>query len=258
MRKVRLPFAAIVMACSVVHGCNRGPVSPYPANALSEKVESAHYVYYYNAGDTVDTGAQEEYHAWATSLLDIFPTRKIVTYKYRDTAQLNQVLRLNVGPGSCLARPERFEVHCTVTWNDHEVVHVLVSLIGQPPSYFNEGLAVALSVNRRGRNFDETRGWWQNGLSHARAREHSASGNLIPIREVLETSAWNSRDARYLYPQSGSFVSFLIDRHGVPPLRELVHGSKWNDPGHVTEERFQAVFGFSIYEAERAWHDFLR
>jgi hypothetical protein len=61
-------------------------------------------------------------------------------------------------------------------------------------------------------------------------------------------------DAHITYPVAGSFVRFLIDRHGLPPLKELFATVGYTDAASAIRQHFQASYGFPI---ETVWSDWL-
>ena len=78
------------------------------------------------------------------------------------------------------ADPATFAVHPIWPWDNHEVVHVITALFGRPSDFFNEGIAVAMSVDQNGR--------WESALTF---RSH---GELPRLSDMVETDAFRRLD----------------------------------------------------------------
>jgi hypothetical protein len=128
------------------------------------------------------------------------------------------------------------EIHTTERFHAHEVVHLLASQIGDPGPFFREGLAVALG--------DE--GKWQGKSVHRLAKDYARS---LTLRGLM--AGFGGIDPQRAYPVAGSFVSFLIQKHGVLKVKELF-ASASRLRGDETA-KFASVFGQSLEDAEAEW-----
>lgn len=236
--------------------CNSSPTGPSSTRTQPVGGESEHYVYYFATGDTVDATWQEAYHRWATARLGVSPARKIGYHKYRSRQDMGEHTGNYQTNG--YADPTRFEIHTLWSIDNHEVVHLLMSEIGQAPALFNEGIAVALQTNPATGNFDSV----FNGIEvHTAARGYLASGTLVlPLDRILETTGFRSiSDSTLSYREAGSFVRFLIDRYGLDRVLAFFRaGGGPNDSAAVVKTRFLATFGVTLATAEEAWLAMLR
>jgi hypothetical protein len=243
---------AAAAAVILLAGCNGAtPTSPSSVARLTERIVTPHFVFNYSADDRVDTEWQEAYHAWAVAQLGVTPA--VIQYnKYRDRGQMGAIT--GRGNTNGYAEPSASTIHTIWPTDNHEVVHVYAGPWGSPAALFVEGLAVAHQANPPAGIFTPR---WNGTPVHELARRFRSQGQLLPIASIAESVAFRSRDAEITYPQSGSFVRFLIDTEGIAPMRRL-YGSMSNDaPLAAVRAAFLQVYGFSLDEAERRWLEFL-
>ena len=126
------------------------------------------------------------------------------------------------------------QVHSTNDATDHELVHILTEQLGHPGTFFQEGLAVALGNRGRlhGHNVDDV-------------ARRAASG--IPVSALI--ARFDTIDPEKGYSIAGSFVKFLIKRHGVDTVARFFHACS----GQPTATAFTAVFGSSLDAEGAAW-----
>ena len=243
--------AAIVGTALVIAAgaCGGSPTSP--SVSLTEQIVTEHFVFHYSPGDAVDTKWQEAFHAWAVAQLGVTPPT--ITYnKYRDRAQMGALT--GHGNTNGYAELPQNTLHTIWPTDNHEVVHVYVGPWGFPVALFVEGMAVAHQTNPAAGDFVPK---WGGTPIHSAARQFRASGQLIPIASLAETAAFRARNDLITYPESGSFVRFLIDTEGVPAMRRLF-GAMANDaPLATVRSAFLNVYGFTLDEAEARWLRFL-
>jgi hypothetical protein len=237
----------IASALLLPGGC-RESTSLSPADVLSVRLESAHYVYLLSAGDDVDEAWQETYHEWLVGQLGVAPEEKIEYRKYRDRAHLRAVTGRTTNG---FAEPGTMRMHTIWPIDNHEVVHtIVVTTLGHPPALFNEGIAVAHHMNPsagilqprwNGRSLDEI------------AAEHLVSGRLPALDRLLESRRFFEHDPEMMYPVSGSFVRYLIDEHGWPAMKTYLNGRDFDDSAAATRAAFLAAYGFSVDQAWTEW-----
>lgn len=122
-------------------------------------------------------------------------------------------------------------------FHPHELVHAVAGRVGRCPVFFAEGIAVALTSEGR---------WGERSIDEV-ARTALASGTrLEPFLRAFE-----GQDPRLAYPLSGSFVGFLIDRHGIEAFVTFLRECGPSPRGH--EGAFRRAFGQSVARATIAW-----
>lgn len=234
-------------------GCGGSPASPSPARETLALVgETPNYIHRASAGDTIDAAWQERYHVWATAALGVTPPRKITYNKYKSRVHMESVV--GVGNANAWADRDAYAIHTISPVDNHEVVHLFTSAWGTPVALINEGMAVAFQVDP-GRDLTPR---WSGTPLHDLARQFRQQGRLVALAQLTETASWRSQDSNVAYPESGSFVRWLIDAHGLDRVRALyARAAGSNESAEGVRASFAAVYGLSLDELERAWLGFL-
>jgi hypothetical protein len=229
------------------------PTGPSPtAHALPAIAETSNYLFRASEGDTVNTDWQERYHAWLTAVLGELPRQKIVYNKYTSRAHMQATI--GVGNTNAWADPAAYAVHTIWPIDNHEVVHLLTSRWGSPGALVNEGVAVAFQIDPARDLIPR----WSGTPLHELTRQFRQQGRFVQLAGLVETASWRSQDPNVAYPESGSFMRWLIDEYGLDRLRALytrVAGP--GETGSGVRSAFAAVYGQSLDELERAWVAFL-
>jgi len=255
MRPVLLvPLLALTASAC---GSSGSPASPTTLAPLAVTSETEHYVFHVSAAATpVNAEWQEAYHRWAVARLAVLPSRKVGYFKYASRQDMGDHTGHYATNG--YSDPAAFELHTLGSYDNHEIVHLLVSLIGDPTALFSEGVAVALQVDPVAGRFDSV---FNGEEVHSSARRYLEAGQLVlPLERIVESSAFRAiTDDVLSYREAGSFVRFLIDRYGIEALRAFLRaGGTYSDSAQAVKSRFVAAFGVSLEEAEAAWLAMLR
>lgn len=241
---------ALIVCGLLVASCGKHPVSPTSPSspALSVREETASYSFRYAPGDRVDAAWQEAYNAWVIAALDIVPPRRVTYNKYFSRTHMGDLTGDYNTNG--FADPSSFTIHTIWALDSHEVVHVYTALFGTPPALFNEGIAVAHQTDPvRG---DLTPRW--NGIAlHDWARRFRQQGRLLPLGSLLASSDFRRFDSNVTYPQSGSFVQYLLDQYGRDRLKSFFREGSFLEAPASVRQRFESSYGLSIEAAERDW-----
>jgi hypothetical protein len=142
--------------------------------------------------------------------LSIADDEPITLYMYPSEAALYRATARKAGH----AINEAGEVHTLwVSANNHqttghEMTHVITTrAIGEPSeALLGEGIAVCL--DHSGKDYREV------------AADLLAADKLIPLKDMLG-DAWFEADGEVTYPESGSFVCFLLEEYGVARFKQL-------------------------------------
>lgn len=129
----------------------------------------------------------------------------------------------------------------------HELTHIVASQIGHPPALLNEGLAVYMQAGHK----------WNDENVDVTAGELLREGKLAPLTELIKRTEIGSRpdDGEVAYPQSASFVKFLIDRYGRGQFLKLYGNLNTSAEDNVS--RFRNVMGVELESAEQEWREAL-
>lgn len=191
-----------------------------------------HFLFYTRGKATVEPKQAERFLAEIETTLAHDVKGVAEYYRYERPEDLSVVVgEYTTG----VTYPESGQIHSTTAAHRHEIVHLVAGQLGSPARFFQEGLAVALGDNGRlwGRDVNQI----VRGLSK------------VPTLAAL-TTQFGRHDANVSYPVAGSFVGYLIKKHGIATVREFFRRST---SGTQTESTFAAAFGQSLTDAELAW-----
>ena len=237
----------LLLAILVAAGC-RGSHPLSPGDVLSQRSESAHYIYLFSEGDAVDAAWQETYHAWLIGQIGEDPGQKLEYRKYRDRAHLRAVTGRTTNG---FAEPGSPRFHTIWPIDNHEVVHTVVLLtLGHPPALLNEGIAVAHSTDPSAGIFEPR---WNGRAVDAIAADELRASRIPTLDQVLESPRFFDRDEAVRYPLAGSFVGYLLLHHGWPAMKTYLRASTFDDSAARTRTLFLSAYGISIDDAWGAW-----
>ena len=249
-RAISLGLLAMVAARCGGSSSPTGPSST--AQTLPPAGESANYIFRAAEGDTVNPAWQERYHEWLTATLGVTPRQRITFNKYTSRGHMQSVI--GVGNTNAWADPSAYAIHTIWPIDNHEVVHLLTSAWGSPGALINEGMAVAFQIDPARDLIPR----WSGTPLHDLTRQFRQQGRFVPLAGLTETSSFRSHDSNVTYPESGSFMRWLIDEHGLDRVRALytrVAGP--NDSAANVRAAFAAVYGGSLDDLEQSWLAFL-
>lgn len=243
----------IMLAATTVVACSGSPTSPTsPAGgggpALAVISETSHYVFRASPGDTIDTNWQERYHAWATATLGVTNARRITYNKYTSRSHMQAVI--GVGNTNGFADRTTFTIHTLWPIDNHEVVHLFTSDWGDPVALVNEGLAVAFQIDP-GRDMTPR---WSGTPLHDLMRSFRQQSRAVSLARLVDTASWRAEDPNVTYPESGSFMRWLIDTYGLDRVRGLyARAAGPNEAATGVRASFAAIYGRTVEELEQEW-----
>ena len=250
----RAAALAVLGSAIAVARCG-GPTAP-SSGPLPFASESAHYVYHYAAGDAVDAVWQETCYQWATARLGVRLPQKIAYFKYQNRVDMGNHTGHYDTNG--YADTGRLEIHTLWACDNHEVVHLLMSRLGQSSALFSEGVAVAFQTDPAIAVFESR---FNGEEVHHAARRYLQGGELIlPLDRIIETSGFRAvSDTTLSYREAGSFVRFLIDEYGLDRFLAFYRsGVVPDDSNGAIKRYFQSAMGVAFDDAEAAWLTMLR
>ncbi len=236
--------------------CKEFPTSPIdrgnPLLELTQKIETDNFIFYHSPGDFVYASRSEAFHNWAVTLLRVTCPKKIDYYKYKDREQQK---RLTGYTYTGWANASTFEAYSYLPWMNHECVHLYTSVIGHPPKFFNEGIAVALQTDPYNNDYEARE---KSGERvHDLVKRYKDSGDLYPVDDILDNSGFNANDYTITYPQSGSFILYLIDTYGIDLMKIIFATVDRSASKAEIRAVFQSTYGMTIEDAEQDWLSFI-
>ena len=245
-------FLLLIVVFSLLAACGGGSTSPPTlSSVLTETQTSAHYIYHYTPGDSVNPIYQEAFYNWDSAQLSVNLEEKIQYYKFTD---VNQKQQLSGVGGNAHADTSTNSVFTIWPSDNHETTHLLTATIGMPTPFINEGIAVANQTDPLDKIYTPN---WNGNSPHYWAKQYLQAGQLPALSSLLDESAFEAFDPNMSYPIAGSFIRYLIDTYGMAAVLKLFPGASYSDSPSTTMSRFQEVFGKSFTSAEQDWHAFL-
>lgn len=242
--------AACFLVATVAAGCGEAPVAP--ERVLTETVETSAFLYRYAPGDSVDIPWQDAYFAWITAELQVPRAPRLEYFKYRDR---NHLVSIHGRRTNGFAEPGTPRFHTIWPRDNHEHVHTLVILhLGHPPALLNEGIAVAFQVDPVVGDLVPR---WNGESVHDIARRLSEEGRIPPLAALVESPRFWDHPQQETYPMAGSFVRWLLDTHGLTPLRDYLADATFGDSPPTTRRLVQAAYARSLDSLWADWLDWL-
>lgn len=187
-----------------------------------------------------DIASLEKHLRAIEKVLNLKHAGKIKFYKYSSTQRKIQL----TGIGGD-AHFEIGEVHAS-SWNDrHEIVHILMEPLSPATPFLAEGIAVHLAARGTG---DDV---------HASARLLVERGWSTSLTELFDPTVFRSLPAAMSYKIAGSFVAYLVDKHGIERFKKVYTSIGTDEPTDLLVKRFREAYGLDLTEATTAWRAFL-
>jgi hypothetical protein len=209
------------------------PAVAAPLPGFAPIARTDRFTFYGRSAAKVDAARTERYVEQLEGLFGQRLAGSAEYYRY-DSAQ-----EVAVGTGTFaegVTFPAGQQVHSTLAFHPHELVHLVAGQLGQPGAFFQEGLAVALGDGGR------WRGHKVDGVAKRAAESRRPLSQLV--------AGFDALDPEVAYPVAGSFVGQLIARHGLPQVAEFFRKCA---RGSDAQAAFAEVFGRSLDEAGRSW-----
>lgn len=247
MMKIKYKLFLLLAVNLFFLSCPKSPFSPKEYDELTEILETANFIFHYSPGDYVNSTWQEVYHEWAIGQLGVICPKKIDYYKYLNRGHMK---RLTGREANAWAQLGAFSIHTIWPVDNHECVHCYTSLIGMPSAFFSEGIAVAFSTNPYDGDYEAR--WWGSSV-HYWAKRYKDEGTLIPLNDMLTSGNFRKFDDMITYPESGSFVRFMIDNYGMDKMKSFYQIDYQEETNLEIKQNFLSIYGFSIDQAEEEW-----
>jgi hypothetical protein len=254
VRAVATPLCAAVGFGALALGTGLLHTHSTLALRLGERAEVAGYRVHYERNIPGEARAlfEEELRFHHQQLAALFGERHRAPVRVFVYASSRRLVELTGADRSAFAFPHHLALHVALepaphSALRHELVHVLAGawaadrsgqpgewLLGEDHGGLVEGLAEAL-------------GQPEPSLALHRAAAAMRKLEVLPdARELLVDGGFRLFDEDLAYPASGSFVRFVIDRHGVQAVRALYGNAD-----------YLSATGHTLGELATAWEAFL-
>lgn len=223
-----------------------------PEEYFVNKIETAHFVFYYPVNDFVDTSAQEMFYRWLSNELKEKTDIKTTYYKYRNQNDMASITGKTV---NAYADVSRNTIHSIWSNDNHEFVHIMFGLkVGITVPMFAEGVAVAYQAELIN---DKLIPRWNGQDFHTVSSSYIKSGIMSSADTLIETNSFRSIEDKISYPVSGSFVRFLIDNYGIEKFKQFTKLGTFTDKKEKVKQDFRNIYGKELNSAWSGWKNFL-
>jgi len=139
------------------------------------------------------------------------------------------------------ARWDKKELHDVLSFNDHEIIHLILYDLGFPPVGLSNGLVFYYRAK------------YNNWDMDIRSKRFLMKQQIPALYKTIHPDKWRTVDHTVLVPAWGSFVGYLINKYGMDTFKEMyAETSEMNDEGPFSA-RFKDVYGIDFQEADRSW-----
>lgn len=140
----------------------------------------------------------------------------------------------------------------------HEIAHILMGPIGNPPALFNEGFAVYIS-ERLGSHALKSSGGGDSSL-YQRVSELKSKNDWIELETLMSYTEIGSTKSRptVAYPEAGAFVKFLVETFGKDKFLKtykILENSHNKTVQQKNFELLEQIYGGSLQQLEKKWED---
>jgi hypothetical protein len=206
--------------------------APLPGFALTAQTE--HFSFYTRSKQAVDAQKTEQYVAKVEELLGQRLSGRADYYRYSSAEEI-QFATGQYAAGLTFATSGPGQIHSMKAFHPHEIVHLVAEQLGNPGTFFHEGLAVAIG--------DEAK--WGGKSVNAIAKDMVKAGTSVSAL----VAQFDRMDPQRAYPVAGSFVAFLIKTQGIAKTAQFFRACS----GGNTATAFHHTFGLSMDEAGAGW-----
>jgi hypothetical protein len=206
--------------------------APLPGFALTAQTE--HFSFYTRSKQAVDAQKTEQYVAKVEELLGQRLSGRADYYRYSSAEEI-QFATGQYAAGLTVATSGPGQIHSMKAFHPHEIVHLVAEQLGNPGTFFHEGLAVAIG--------DEAK--WGGKSVNAIAKDMVKAGTSVSAL----VAQFDRMDPQRAYPVAGSFVAFLIKTQGIAKTAQFFRACS----GGNTATAFHHTFGLSMDEAGAGW-----
>ena len=133
------------------------------------------------------------------------------------------------------------ELHTTKTYDDHEMIHMLLVPLGTPPFGLAEGAVFYVL------------GSWEGRDLHLVAKETLTGMRLPALYKIFTQQDMDAAGMSNVVPGWASFSIWLIDRHGIDKFMKLYKATNEVEDPAVFASHFKTIYGKDFDAMDREW-----
>jgi hypothetical protein len=207
-----------------------------------KEIATRYVNYYYLEGSPFPAGAIDKESAFIESSvkkLDLKVENKIGYYYYPSEAKFQELIGVRKGHERAMWKKQ--ELHTTKTYDDHEMIHMLLVPLGYPPFGIVEGLVFYVL------------GSWEGRDLHLVAKQSLAGMKLPALYKIFTQQDMDAAGMSNVVPGWASFTIWLIDRHGIDKFMKLYKATNEVEDPTVFATQFKTIYGKDFQEMDRDW-----
>jgi hypothetical protein len=207
-----------------------------------KEIKTKYVDYYYLEGDPFPEGAIEKETAFVESSvkkLDLKVENKVSYYYYPSEAKFQEIIGVKKGHERAIWKKQ--ELHTTKTFDDHEMIHMLLVPLGYPPFGIAEGLVFYIL------------GSWEGRDLHMVAKQSLMGMRLPALYKVFKQQEMDAAGMSVVVPGWASFSIWLIDRQGIDKFMKLYKATNEVEDPAVFATHFKDIYGKEFDAADREW-----
>ncbi len=132
------------------------------------------------------------------------------------------------------ARWDKKELHDILSFNDHEIIHLILYDLGFPPVGVSKGLVFYY----RARYND-----WDMDI---RSKRFLMSQQIPALYKTIHPDKWRTVDHSVVVPAWASFTGYLIDNYGLDTFKQLYTGTSGVSDPETFSAKFKAIYGIDF------------
>jgi hypothetical protein len=171
------------------------------------------------------------------------PEKKIKYYLYPDEATYMRILEKK--EYRTAAWWSEKQLHTVDTFNDHEMIHLILYDLGMPPVVLAKGFVFYF------------RSKYNDWDLHIRSKRFLMQQKIPALHNTIDLPSFQKTDPAIMVPAWGSFVTYLVDTHGIEKFKEFYERSDEKVNFEELRVIFEDLYETDFDEADRAWRFFL-
>ena len=207
-----------------------------------KEIETKYVYYYYLEERPFPDGAIEKENAFIESCvrkLRLDVDEKISYYYYPSEEKFKEISGVRKGHERAIWK--RQELHTTKSYDDHEMIHMLLVPLGYPPFGLAEGAVFYVL------------GSWDGRDLHMLAKESLAGMRLPALYKIVSQQDMDAAGMLTVVPGWASFSIWLIERHGIDKFMELYKAMDEVKEAAPFAGKFKNIYGKDFEEMDREW-----
>ncbi|MCX5752490.1 MAG: hypothetical protein NTW97_02455, partial [Candidatus Krumholzibacteria bacterium] len=207
-----------------------------------KEIKTKYVNYYYLEGSPFPPGAIDKETAFiegCVKKLDLEIENRISYYYYPSEAKFQEIIGVRKGHERAMWKKQ--ELHTTKTYDDHEMIHMLLVPLGYPPFGIVEGLVFYVL------------GSWEGRDLHMVAKQSLMGMRLPALYKVFTQQDMDAAGMSTVVPGWASFSIWLIDRRGIDKFMKLYKETNEVEDPAVFAAHFKSVYGKEFEETDREW-----